>query len=492
MILTRWLTSLHYLMVSLILFILVTANWWWRPRWLINLNIPAGSLFTALQNIQNSLNQPLTSSAYQAVYYSRFATVIFIGSLLALWFLSGFKGLYRLVGEVRFVWLLSLTLLVVWINLSIGWATQSPEVAQSHAMQWNLTLLFVLVISAIRPPLKWAIYALLGGMAFQGIIAVGQVAVQAEVGFRLIDDNYLKIGLGLVEFDLEPSVSGANIIQSRGVRFLRAHGFTPHPNLLAFGVVMSLVASLSLWDVKKRQIALTAVTVLGLWTLFLTFSRASFGGLIVGVGLYFGLSWLNGNLPRGKWMIIGRYALTVGMVMLVFVGVYSDLLATRAGVAEEGLDATVETRSIVDRQIYLEQAQEIMREHRWQGIGIGNFAWESNVRLQNDPRELDLQGSNVHNIYFLALSELGLIGGGLLVLNLGSAGLLIFHYWRTRQLTPYQLSLLASVGAWLAIGWFEFAPWALFTHQIPFWGTLSLALIPNREKEESATNEDIK
>lgn len=466
------------------------ASYWWRPRWLIIWDFPPLGIFAPLQFLQNSLQQPLSSEAYQAVYYSRFVTVLVIGLLAIAWLLSGMKGLYRLAGEARFFWLMSLMALVVWINLSAGWATQSSAVAQSQAMQWNLTVVFIFIISALRPPHHWVIYALCAGMLLQSFIAIGQVAVQSEIGVRLIDDNYLKIGLGLVEFNLEPDVSGANIIQSRGVRFLRAHGLTPHPNLLALSVVMSLVTSLSLWKNRTKQPWLMGLTVVGLWTLFLTFSRASIAGFGIGVAIYFGLSWLNRDLPREKWSLVGRYLAVVGLVALVFVSIYWNLLQTRAGVAEEGFEATVETRSVVDRQIYLEQAHDIMQDHRWQGIGIGNFVRESHERLLNDPRDMDLSGSNVHNIYFLALSEIGLVGGLLLLVNAGLAATLIFYYWRNQQLISHQISLLAGLGAWLAIGWFEFAQWALFTHQLVFWSVLALALAPP-EIHEPDLNRDL-
>src|SRR5690606_6069068 len=131
------------------------------------------------------------------------------------------------------------------------------------------------------------------------------------------------------------------------------------------------------------------------------------------------------------------------------------------GVGDEGFDSTIETRSVSDRQVYLEQAREIIREYPLKGIGIGNFLWESHTRLINDPRQLALGGQSVHNSYLLALSELGVIGGALFSINMLIAGGILIRRWRRGTLSNEAAALIGGVAAWLAIGWFEFFWWAL-------------------------------
>ena len=450
------------LLYGMIWLIFFTATWWWRPRWYIMEWSPFKEHFETI----------LSSSATDSIYYARFSLSTFIFLLGILWMLSGFKGLWAILDDVRSLWLLSLLALVVMARFSVGWATQNPDVALSHAMQWILVFVFVLIVTAVKPKPKHIVMVLAAGLIINSLIGMAQVTVQSDIG---IGEYGLRYGIGLTEFNLEPEESGASVIQSRGVRYLRAYGLTSHPNLLAAGLVMGLTASLAL--VRWRW-HFAAITVLGFWALLLTFSRASIGGFAVGVGVTTALWWVIDHRDP-------RFLVRLTMMFLVIFGIfyifYGDLINVRAGVGNEGFASTIETRSVSDRQVYLEQAREIIREYPLKGIGIGNFPWESHTRLINDPRELALGGQNVHNSYLLALSELGVIGGGLFSITILVAGGILARRLQRGTLSIEAAALIGSVAAWLAIGWFEFFWWALLTHQVLFWGAIAVALIEGRD-----------
>jgi hypothetical protein len=456
------------LLNGLILFIFFTSLWWWRPTWYVMDWSP----------FQNYFLSHIDTPQEDAIFYARFSVTTFICLLAVIWIFSGFKGAWTLLNDVRSLWLLTLLSLVAMARLSVGWATRNSDVAHSYSVQWLLVFVFVVIVTAVKPKPKHVVIALSMMLVINAVIALAQDAAQSDIGIR---EYGLRYGIGLAEFPLEPEQSGESVIQSRGVRYLRAYGINSHPNLLAAGLVLGLMASLSLW---RRHRFFAAITVLGFWGLLLTFSRASIGGLAVGLSVTIALWWL---LNYRNYKLVFRLFLTLLMTFGIFYIFYGDLINVRAGVGEEGFDATVETRSISDRQVYLEQARAIIGEHALKGVGIGNFPWESQLRIVNDPRQLALGGQNVHNSYLLALSELGAIGGLLFLFTLLTAGGIVLRNLRRDSLSVEASALAGGVAAWLAIGWFEFFWWSLLTHQVLFWGVIAVILIeePNNGSDQT-------
>lgn len=472
---------------GILLFIFFSATWYWRPRWLFSENIP--TWFLEWIGIQYN---PATDQWTITYFLVRYALLWWIVLALVLWACLGFYGLGRVLKDGRKWWLLSLGLLVWLILLSVmrheGQADEPIRHAAmvSQATQWIFIFLFVVLVSAVAIPKHHILVALIAGMIFQGVLGIAQVALQHEVGIRWIDESWLKIGLYLYEFPLNPQQSGTSVLQSENVRYLRAYGITPHPNLFAGSVVMGLVASLWLWlQPRLRHVALW-VTVIGGWALFVTFSRASVGGYTVGL-IVFAILYGFSKQRWRQW----RAALPFGILILLMVGtfwlIYRPLIEVRAGVGNEGA-TSLEQRSVAERQIYREQAVEMIDRQPILGVGIGNFAWYSRDFFKRDG--VRLQGDVVHNIYYLIAAELGILGVGLTVLVLGNASWLIVQRWQQGILSPETIVLWVGCCAWLAIGWFEHFPWTLFTHQVLFWGAMAGALLPENNSMASTSIAD--
>jgi hypothetical protein len=255
-------------------------------------------------------------------------------------------------------------------------------------------------------------------------------------------------------------------------------------------LVMGLISGLWLWQRERYQSVGGWVTALLLWALLLTFSRAAIGGFGIGVGVV-GLLFLLGRYVslRDDW----QKALAFGVILLAIGGlfylIYQPFVSARAGTADTD-SSTVEDMSIASREYFTGQAQELISENGWVGIGIGNFPWRSHRMIREDPRDIDLRGDNVHNIYLLVVAELGYLGGWLALLILGLAGLTIFQNWRQKRLPPAALCLWGGVCAWLAIGLFDHYPWTLFPQQIVFWGAMAGALIPVDQPAQAQDNEE--
>lgn len=468
----RWTHYLTYAMHGLILFIFFSATWWWRPRWAYAKWVP--------DFFRERLSYPSNTQEYLSVYYIRFTLVYLVAILACLWVLTMFKGLRELVLDGRIWWAAGLVMLSFYIRLSVGWADQKG-IANSQAIQWMLVTIFALIVTCNGPQPRWVATALVGGTIFHAAIAITQSALQHEVNLAWLDQHWLKIGLDLVEYRRSPDASGVPVVQADGVRFLRAYGLTSHPNPLAGGLAVGIIAGLWMWLKPEMRRTAAWVTTISLWGLLLTFSRSGIGSLAIGLIATIGLFFINRNLKGEGWRGIVALAIMLTLVGGVFYIGYRPLIESRAGDGEEGLPS-VEDISIAAREILTEQAREIFHDHRWTGIGIGNFPWESQKMIDQDPRNLDIQGTNVHNIYYLTLAELGIVGAALASWIFIFAAGLLWIQWREGKLSPEAACLWGAVGAWLAVGWYDYYHWVIFTHQIIFWGVMAAALTPNNRR----------
>ena len=466
-----WLSYPQWLFTALVF---LTASWWWRPYWLRDTEwLPAWMRSTDL-------------------YFLHFGyTPLLVFALIA-WALTGFRGLGSLASGINIFWGLLIIQLALWALISLPPDARNRMVGFAGGVQLMLVMLFALSILANAPPRRVLIGALVGGMLFQAMIGMAQVAVQGDIGVHDVVDERLKTGIELYELRLDPERSGVSVVQSGGVRYLRPYGVSAHPNLLAGVLVMGCLVTLSL----PRRTAAT-VGVIGVWALLLTFSRAALGALLIGVGVWGVLLFLSPSnsprkqgedlspLPRLRGKGLGERGLVwmqriapviVGAILIVipFMGLYYPLISVRSGAATEGSTQSVEAMSIASRAVYRDQAVDLIRENPVRGVGIGNFSWESAWLLQDDWR--DLRGDHVHNIYLLVTAELGIVGFSLWAgaILLGS-GAILWRAWQGR-LEMAQIGLFAGVIAWLALGWFDHYPWTQFGYLILFWSSYAGAL----------------
>lgn len=453
----RWQTLMVMLTQAGILLVFATGTLYWRPRWM------KGPL--APDFISNGLNQPLNTDAYREVSFARYAIALFVIFVLFFWTFSGFYGLRNVFKNGRWQWLGSFAVLVGWVWASVNWSAANEAVATSQAWQWVLTFGFVTVVLSVSPSARWLSVALVSGVILQAIVGIAQVILQRDIGIGWIDDHILGIGLGLLEFPLDPAESGISVIMTENIRFLRAYGITPHPNLLGPGLIMAVIGALWMWRSLDRRVVVTVIAIL-VWALFLTFSRASIGGLAVGTATSV-LIWTVAGRPHIEALM--AFAVSVVVLAGVFYLLYQPLIDVRAGTGNEG-ETSLETLSVTERAIYEDQAQEIIRNNPVRGIGIGNFPWVSHRMLRDTP-QYEIQGNNVHNVYYLAIAEIGFVGAGLIVLNALIAG--IWVYRMRGELSLAALSLVGGLVAWLAVGWFEFFFWVLLPYQLLFWGIIA-------------------
>jgi hypothetical protein len=401
---------------------------------------------------------------YTADYATGFIIFIPIVWTIGWWFMLGLPGLKTLLRNKQYrLWLLLLILLVLWVFLSTEWAyirSTRPEVATGTAIQFALVAVFSLAVICAGPPPYWIVQTLVIAMLIYGCLGALQVTHQGSIGLEVLG-----------EFDLNPQRSGTSIIQVGEIRWLRPYGLASHSNIFAGFIAVGALAALALIFTSKSYLRWLATVAFwfGLWVLFLTFSRAAWLGFAVGTGCI--LWFVQRHLPDRKFRRYGWFTLGVAAGLgLLFVILYHPFLLVRTGGGER-VEST-ETRSIEDRALFMQIAFEASKEYPIQGVGSGNYPWYAShylfYRLKTNQRVV-----NVHNVYVLIQSELGIVGlsltGLLFVLGLWLSG-------KRAPYDPYSIGLIAGFCALAVIGLFDHYPWTQVHFQVLWWGLLAASM----------------
>jgi O-antigen ligase len=138
--------------------------------------------------------------------------------------------------------------------------------------------------------------------------------------------------------------------------------------------------------------------------LFYTESRGAIGAAIVGLVVISLFTGAAARLVRRRIVILGMLALVVFFLM-------PSSLRTRVTTLSAGTSSTA-AYTLTIRQQYWADARQIIREHRWTGIGVGNYTKADSQSQQpsDDPHEvLFLQAAE--GGYGLAVSFVLLILG---------------------------------------------------------------------------------
>jgi O-antigen ligase len=389
---------------------------------------------------------------------------------VALWGISGFYGLTDFTrSKVRLVWVGSLLVLLGWITISQTWAfglNDYPGLAPNAALQFALVTWFAITVACATPSPRTVITVFMLALVIHGLIGCLQVFQQSSIGLKVFG-----------EITLNPAQSGVSVIQAGDVRWLRPYGLLPHPNIYAGVIIIGLFASISVIfrEGKIRWIG-AGVFTFGFWMLLLTFSRGAWVGFAAGV--LFALPFVMHQ--TGFWKkILPAFGLAV-IVGMLFIGMFRPLLLSRAGIGEQG----IELRSISDRIVYNQIAQDAISKYPFHGVGAGNFPWYASVYIFYNT-DYDLRGNNVHNIYLGILAELGIIGFGLFGVNFISGIVAIL-----RQRDIERLALLAGVVAFAIIGLVDHYPMTLLQTQTLWFSLLAMGMSPKHQNDahDSKTN----
>ena len=246
------------------------------------------------------------------------------------------------------------------------------------------------------------------------------------------------------------STPGIANVSINGTLLLRPYATFPHPNVLAGYLLVAMVLVWNFVLINKNRImqVLGAVSLLvSSIALLLTFSRVA---ILLWVILVF---FAVGQRVLGKIKTPREKILTGFLVVIIFALI--ALLPLTHEVVSRFTQSSLSEESVTERTELLAASWQVMQQHPLLGVGLDNFIPAAAFLQKPVPLGLYLQP--VHNIFFLVMTEAGLIGLGLFLWLLAAtirrvykqksalkspfAALLIIvltsgmfdHYWLTLQ-----------------------------------------------------------
>lgn len=195
---------------------------------------------------------------------------------------------------------------------------------------------------------------------------------------------------------------GDAVLTQNGVRTLRAYGSFPHPNIMGGYTAIALVAVFSIVQSAKEKIEKYLYAFVGVilsFGLIISFSRSAWIGLFLAIILAV-IILLAKNPKQGK-MIAFPVSIVV-IAIAIFLTVFSSHIQTRFDT-----DALVESRSVTERLEQYQEYPDILGTRWLTGFGLGNYT----AAIERfDPNREWWEYQPIHNVPFLVLAELGLLG----------------------------------------------------------------------------------
>jgi O-antigen ligase len=212
---------------------------------------------------------------------------------------------------------------------------------------------------------------------------------------------------------------------------------------------------------KKSKLLLASFTagqMIVLSGLVLSFSRAACIAAIVGLITLVCLIVKKHNSSEEKYYqnlyFLSRQLISATGLVLFFVATLSSLFFTRLNPVTR-----LEAVSVNDRLNQYAEAQKVIGEHFWVGVGPGNY---SNYLAKIHPSLQVWELQPVHNIFLLEMAEMGVLFSifhSVLFLFLVS-----FVWKRNRLIFPIIVTLLLT-------GLFDHWGWSLYGGQL-LWGVV--------------------
>jgi len=361
---------------------------------------------------------------------------------------------------------------VVWSLLSIFWADSKSVALQTWAHLAEGVGLFLVLRAA-----KFDVIKLVWAFVISAVIQAGLGTWQF-----LSQSTFSSKWLGMAMHD--PTVPGTFVVETELRRWLRAYGSLPHPNILAGFLATAMF--LVVWLYQKteyglKKIFLPVIFVVLSLGLCATFSKSVIGGFLIALVFLWATIFLRkwpstsagnngstglttGLFPERAERVEGQKEIKITLlkftlifiaVATIFSVVFWEPVQTRIYGAER-----LEIKSTTERLDYFNQAWQLIKNHPFIGVGLGNYTLAVHNEINPNLQSWDYQP--VHNIYLLILAELGFVG---LVLWLT----LMFFIIKQLPVTRYPLLV-----TFLVIGLFDHYLWTLYFGILLFWLVLGM------------------
>lgn len=350
-------------------------------------------------------------------------------------------------------------------------------------LEFGLLFLYVLINIDNFVKLLYTIGAFLSGVVLQALVGIAQYFAQQSCGLKWFGEP-----------DLSPFIQNVAKIVVDGGRVLRAYGTLPHANVLGGYAVVGILLLLTLivliytnnyfrWShlfhVEQSNISFIVfpyvlVFISTFLALILTFSRSAWLGMGVAGMLFIALLWSNLRKIWTQSTIRERLPIYLALLaMVLIICAFYPQITAKVTQFEQNQD-----QALTGRVHYNQIAFNMTKKTPLLGVGYHNFV-ERMPQYSTVPLEW-WQLQPAHNIYILALAEVGFFG--LFCLIAAILTLVIFAIYRLRSrwhclLTDAKIAfsgILSAVVALLIIGLFDHYLWDIQQGMLLFWLLIGL------------------
>ncbi len=305
--------------------------------------------------------------------------------------------------------------------------------------------------------------ALWAGAVAQGILAISQFLTQHVIGNKW---------LGMAS--QEAKNLGPSVIEFADQRWLRAYGSFGSPNSLGIYLAVLFVLGLILYiktESPRTKILISIGQIFILSGLLVSFSRSAWLSAAVGVVCLVVVvchsersraeskNPLN-TKPEGSFALLRTTMIADLLKQLFFVAiivVFWLVIFYPVFTARFNLGNRLEVTSISERQGQYGEALSFIKSNLLFGVGPGAYTYVLSAKY---PKLASWQLQPIHNIYLLALVEIGLAGFLFLLLLFKKLFVLI---------VKNNLVYVPVVVALASVGIFDHWLWSMYMGVIFFW-----------------------
>lgn len=271
-----------------------------------------------------------------------------------------------------------------------------------------------------------------------------------------------------------PQNLGDSVVENADVRWLRAYGSFPHPNLEGAFLAIALVMVFWLLSrVEKKWQALLLIMSAPLLSagLFFTFSREAWLGLVLGAGAAVGALARNRKKSSATQSSVLDGRVSAGVVAFVLCMLTLSILSAAhweplsARLGFGGLQR-LEKRSISERVSGVWGSIPLIREHPF-GVGAGQYTRAQFNKDSDEKRYLPwFSYQPVHNMILLSAAEIGVVG---------AAALAVFMGWVLLVSRRFPIGLAGAV-LLVTVASFDHFFWTLAPGISMFWILIALVI----------------
>lgn len=291
---------------------------------------------------------------------------------------------------------------------------------------------------------------------FQSVVAIAQYVKQGSLDLRLLGESPLSV-----------NATGVAVFIADGIKYLRAYGTTPHPNVLAAWLFLAVFAFyfFYIYGKKSNPWLLVLVYVPLLFGLFFTFSRVIVGLWVMGLVARLIISFAKKDFRELMAKVgskIKHITLASSLAVLLFALLFWPQVKSR-------IHVSAQEEAVTQRVFYNKIAESVAVSHPLLGIGIGQFTPNFISKFKHLPQTAY---QPVHDIYLLVASETGFIGLAAFLLFL----FFVFYDFakRTQMRKLYHFSFGILIFSFLLMGLFDHFLWTLQQGSLMFWAGLAL------------------